>query len=111
MGSRVYNPWRIRRDWGTYEVLVEEDNYVVKRLIFKPNGVMNNQRHSGRSEHWFLVEGEIVFNGKIYQAPASWDVPVGSWHRAENISKEDAVVIETWTGQLLSEDDIERESK
>jgi len=96
------------RKWGYYKVLAKTDKYVVKELNFKPGGVMSNQRHFGRKEHWFLIEGEIVFNGHIIEAPASWDVSVGSWHQARNISGERAVVIETWTGEKLDELDIER---
>jgi len=98
----------IERKWGYYKVLAETDKYVVKELNFKPSGIMSNQRHFGRKEHWFLIEGEIVFNGKIIEAPASWDIPVGGWHQARNISDQPAVVIETWTGELLDENDIER---
>ena len=100
---------KVERDWGHYTVLHQDSDYVVKRLVFKPSGVMSNQRHSGRAEHWFLAKGELVFNGKIKEAPCSFDVSLGTWHRAENISDKDTEVIEIWTGPLLDESDIERD--
>jgi mannose-6-phosphate isomerase-like protein (cupin superfamily) len=98
----------IERKWGYYKVLAQTSDYVVKELNFKPSGIMSNQRHFGRAEHWFLIKGELVFNGKIIEAPYSLDVPVGTWHEARNISSDEAIVIETWTGETLDENDIER---
>ena len=99
---------RVYRDWGYYRVLAEGDGYTVKELVFKPSGVMSNQRHFHRAEHWQLIKGEIVFGVHIKEAPDSWDAPLGRWHEARNISGEEAVVIETWTGDKLDESDIER---
>jgi mannose-6-phosphate isomerase-like protein (cupin superfamily) len=38
----------------------------------------------------------------------SVDIPKETWHRATNVGKESAKVIEVWLGDKLEESDIER---
>ena len=45
------------RPWGTYEILLEEPNYKVKRIVINPNQKFSLQYHNNRSEYWTVVEG------------------------------------------------------
>ena len=48
------------RPWGGYEVLSDAPTHKVKRLTVEPGQRLSYQRHSHRSEHWFVVGGEGV---------------------------------------------------
>jgi mannose-6-phosphate isomerase-like protein (cupin superfamily) len=41
-------------------------------------------------------------------AGQSFDIPVGTWHKATNVGDNVAKVIEVWLGEELTEEDIER---
>ena len=45
---------------------------------------------------------------ECYWAGQSVDIPKGTWHKATNVGKETAKVIEVWLGDKLEESDIER---
>ena len=101
------------RPWGSFTILDEGDNYKVKRLEILPGKRLSYQRHSRRSEHWFVVRGtaKVTLNDTEILVPAgkAIDVPVGSAHRIENSPEnEKLVLIETQTGDYFGEDDIER---
>lgn len=102
-----------KRPWGSFTILDEGENYKVKRLEVLPGKRLSYQRHSRRSEHWFVVRGiaKITLNGTEYlvNSGESVDVPVGTAHRIENLPDGDRLVlIETQTGDYFGEDDIER---
>ena len=46
-----------QRPWGSFTVLDESEIYKVKRLEVLPGKRLSYQRHSRRSEHWFVVRG------------------------------------------------------
>jgi mannose-6-phosphate isomerase len=101
------------RPWGTYEVLLDEENVKVKRIIVKPGHRLSYQYHNNRSEHWIVVEGvaSVVINGlnKTVNAGDSIYLPVGVKHRVANEKVyEDLVFIEVQTGTYFGEDDIVR---
>ena len=58
------------KPWGSYEVLLDEPNYKVKRIVLNPYERFSLQYHKGREEHWVIVEGDginvvlNVFEGK-----------------------------------------------
>ena len=42
----------VHRPWGTYETLLDDDNYKVKRIIILPQQQISLQFHNDREEHW-----------------------------------------------------------
>lgn len=101
------------RPWGSFTILDEGENYKVKRLEVLPGKRLSYQRHSRRSEHWFVVRGtaKVTLNDSeiLVHTGEALDIPVGSAHRIENSpGNENLVIIETQTGDYFGEDDIER---
>lgn len=100
------------RPWGWYEVLLEEDNYKVKRIWINPGQQLSLQSHQMREEYWVVVKGRgSITLGKtkaIAQPGEYFHVPVGVLHRMQNTGREPLVFIETQTGTYFGEDDIER---
>ena len=105
------------RIWGSYTVLQNGQGWQVKELSFGTEHPLSDQRHFFRSEHWYIVEGNIrmdlEFNNgsresKVYGPGESIDIPAWTWHKAYNVGNTTAKVIEVWMGNYLSEDDIER---
>lgn len=100
------------RPWGYYEVLSDEADHKVKRIVVYPGKRLSLQRHNRRSEHWYFLYGrgivtlgDDILNLKAGQA---CDIARGAWHRIENPGKEDMAFIEIQTGDYFGEDDIER---
>ena len=105
------------RAWGKYTVLDKGEGWQAKQLEFDAGKSLSDQRHFKRSEHWHIVEGEILMklvyaNGdvsiKTYTSGESIDIPVNTWHKATNLGKNNAKVVEVWMGNELTEEDIER---
>ena len=101
------------RPWGSFTILDEGENYKVKRLEILPGKRLSYQRHSRRSEHWFVVRGtaKVTLNDSeiLVRTGEALDVPLGAAHRIENPpDSEKLVLIETQTGDYFGEDDIER---
>jgi len=105
------------RAWGKYTVLDKGNGWQVKQLEFDAGKALSDQRHSKRSEHWHVVEGNIQMtleypNGdietNIYMSGDSIDIPAFTWHKAVNTGVTTAKVIEVWMGNELTEEDIER---
>ena len=118
--SWILKEWKnptVKRNWGTYTILDKNGTWAVKELSFNVGASLSDQRHFKRSEHWHVVEGVIEMQlefpeGKkqIITCPKghSIDIPVNTWHKATNIGKVEAKVIEVWQGSELLEEDIER---
>lgn len=101
-----------KRPWGNYEVLMERPGYKVKILTVLPQGEISLQRHSHRSEHWYIVSGEGLVTkneNRLRVLPGdSIDIPEKEIHRVANIGGQNLVFIEIAKGDYLGEDDIER---
>ena len=101
-----------RRPWGSYTVLVDDENYKVKRIVARPGKRLSYQRHARRSEHWFVVKGtgSVTVDGiQTEMAPGdSVDIPAGADHRMENSTETDVVFVEVQHGEYFGEDDIVR---
>lgn len=102
-----------QRPWGSFTILDEGESYKVKRLEVLPGMRLSYQRHSRRSEHWFVVQGtaKVTLNGAeiLVESGQAIDIPQGAAHRIENEpGREHLVIIETQIGDYFGEDDIER---
>lgn len=102
-----------QRPWGNFTVLDEGDDYKVKRIEVLPGKRLSYQRHTRRSEHWFIVRGtaKVTLNGveTLVNTFQTVDITAGDAHRVENPSETELLVfIETQTGTYFGEDDIER---
>ncbi|MBA2735357.1 MAG: phosphomannose isomerase type II C-terminal cupin domain [Pyrinomonadaceae bacterium] len=102
-----------QRPWGSFTVLDESADYKVKRIEVLPGKRLSYQRHSHRSEHWFVVSGiaKVTLNGKefLVEKGEAVDIPVETAHRVENPDVSRLLIfIETQTGDYFGEDDIVR---
>jgi len=102
-----------QRPWGSFTILDEGSNYKVKRIEVLPGKRLSYQRHSRRSEHWFVVSGtaKVTLNDVeiLVTAGRAIDIAAGDAHRVENPSLSGLLIfIETQTGDYFGEDDIER---
>ena len=99
--------------WGSYEIISEKPGWKIKYLYIRKQTRISDQRHFHRSEHWFILQGEldVVINGtsriKLKKGD-NLDIPVGTWHWPQNNSTEPCIVLETQHGKSFEEDDIER---
>ena len=101
------------RPWGSFTVLDEGDNYKVKRIEVLPGKRLSYQRHSRRSEHWYIVRGtaKVTLNGveKLVNTGEAIDIARETAHRVENPAPDKLLIfIEIQTGDYFGEDDIVR---
>ena len=100
------------RPWGYYQVISDEPDLKVKKIIVYPGKRLSLQCHQRRSEHWYITHGQaIVTLGSmdLHLEPGnSIDIPQGSFHRIMNAGRENLAFIEVQTGDYFGEDDIER---
>lgn len=103
---------RVYRPWGSYESLVMDHGFQVKRIIVKPGASLSLQMHHHRAEHWTIVRGTArVTRGEeqfLLSEDQSTYIPLGTQHRLENPGVIPLEVIEVQTGNYLGEDDIVR---
>ncbi|MEP6665571.1 MAG: phosphomannose isomerase type II C-terminal cupin domain [Nocardioidaceae bacterium] len=103
---------RDERPWGYYEVVDEGDGFREKRICVRPGQRLSYQRHTARSEHWYVVVGSglATLDGVDQRvvAGATVDIPVRAAHRIANDGEGDLVFVEVQTGSYFGEDDIER---
>lgn len=100
------------RPWGHYDVLADEKDHKVKRIVVHPGQRLSLQRHRRRAEHWYVVQGQAVVTLDSQNIPLdagqAINVPRGTAHRILNGGLNDLVYIEVQTGDYFGEDDIER---
>jgi mannose-6-phosphate isomerase len=103
---------RSERPWGYYEVLMEDAEHKVKRIVVYPGARLSLQRHRHRDEHWLIVSGEAVLTLNTDEIDLvkgqSIDIPRGTLHRVRNTGPSDLVIVEVQTGDYFDENDIER---
>ena len=106
-------PTKVERTWGHYKVLYEGKGFKVKELVINPNSALSNQKHTHRSETWNIVKGQcyVLINNEHIQLTIERCIfiPANSWHKGINNSDNPAHIIEIWRGEVLTEDDIERQ--
>ncbi len=100
------------RPWGSFENIVESENYKVKRLTVNPGAKLSLQMHYHRAEHWVVVSGtaQITKGEETFslQRNQSTYISPETTHRLSNPGNIPLVVIEVQTGEYLGEDDIVR---
>ena len=103
---------RVNRPWGSYEGLVQDGRFQVKRISVNPGASLSRQLHHHRAEHWGVVRGTArVTRGEetfILAENESTFIPLGVEHRLENPGKIPLEMIEVQSGSYLGEDDIVR---
>jgi mannose-6-phosphate isomerase-like protein (cupin superfamily) len=104
--------YKEERPWGWFEILFEEANLKIKRILVKPGKRLSLQSHERRAENWVVIQGHaLVTLGeeiiKLEERQAVF-IPEKSKHRIENTGGENLVFIEVQTGTYLGEDDITR---
>lgn len=102
----------IERPWGTYQTILESDNYKVKKIVVYPNSQLSLQSHNHRSETWVIVEGEgVVICGEKeikLKKDDSVHINIKEKHRMSNFTNKNVIFIEVQNGDYLGEDDIIR---
>ena len=100
------------RPWGYYQILSDEPDHKVKRIVIYPGKRLSLQRHKLRTEHWYIVSGEAIVTLDSRQIPLETghavDIPNEAAHRIMNPGTENLVLIEVQTGDNFDEDDIVR---
>ena len=103
---------RDERPWGYFDVLLEDAEHKVKRIVGYPGKRLSLQRHRHRDEHWLIVSGEalLTLNTEeiVLQHGQSVDIPRSTLHRVKNTGKTELVIVEVQTGDYFDESDIER---
>jgi len=102
----------VHRPWGTFETLIDDNGYKIKRIIVKPGKRLSLQKHFHRSEHWVVVSGTATVTvgdeKKLVRPNESTYIKIGEVHRLENEGKIPVVLIEAQVGEYTGEDDIVR---
>ena len=121
--SWILEQWtapRVPRKWGHYKVIHEDGPETkVKELTVMPQSSLSMQRHSERSEFWFVTQGEatvytinrssdVELMGR-YTKHQSLFIPRESWHQLVNEGQEPLKIVEIQYGTNCQEQDIERQ--
>ena len=92
------------RPWGNYTNLYNGNNFLIKELNVKPNGVLSLQKHFHRSEHWVITQGtpKIILNKKIFSKKPyeTIFIPKGAVHRVQNPNKKTVKIMEAQLGSI-----------
>jgi len=100
------------RPWGSYEVILSDNNTQVKKLTVLPGKRLSYQTHEKRSEYWVIVQGTgtVMLDGIQTMAIAgdAFIIEQNIPHRISNIGEDDLVFIEVQLGIYFGEDDIIR---
>ncbi|WOG30173.1 mannose-1-phosphate guanylyltransferase/mannose-6-phosphate isomerase [Endozoicomonas sp. 8E] len=100
------------RPWGHYKNLSLGEGYCVRKLSIFPGASLSEHSHKLRSESWVVLKGEarILLDGEVHDLGPGESINIKSQlrHRLENIGEDTLEVVETQTGQTVSEEDIDR---
>ena len=100
------------RPWGYFQVISDEPDHKIKRIVVYPGKRLSLQKHKYRAEHWYIVSGEAIVTLNEMQIHLetgnAFDIPREAAHRIMNPGTENLVFIEVQTGGSFDEDDIER---
>jgi len=102
------------RKWGTFEVLLDEENYKVKRLKVLPEQAISLQFHKNRAEHWTIVSGSCIITigdrKELAKTGQSFVIDKEVIHRIE-CQQESVTIIETQLGDCDEEDIVRLEDQ
>ncbi len=100
------------RPWGSYTNLFNGNNFLIKEIFVKSNGILSLQKHFHRSEHWLVTQGtpRITLNRKFFfrKPIQTIFIPKGAIHRIQNPNKKPVKIMEAQLGSILKETDIVR---
>lgn len=120
--SWILQDWKApktQRPWGYYRVLHEDGKELkLKELTVDPGQALSMQRHSNRSEFWFVSRGTAT----VYTLNNSTDFDLlghypehthiwidnRQWHQLRNETDQPLKIIEIQYGTNCEEEDIER---
>jgi mannose-6-phosphate isomerase-like protein (cupin superfamily) len=100
------------RPWGSFDVLVDQTNTKVKRLLVNPGQRLSLQSHKLRDEHWVIVKGaaQITLDDETIEKTYGQHVFIkrGTKHRIACTSSDAVEIIEVQVGDGFPEEDIVR---
>ena len=110
MGGYSGDKQKETRPWGSFENLLDEKGYKVKRIIVNPKQRLSLQLHQHRSEYWHILSGE----GRMQLGDRDWIVSSGDAieidklevHRITNECETPLVILELQTGDCKENDII-----
>lgn len=110
MSVFVENGRMVYRAWGSYELLVDDPSYRVKKIQIHPGKTIYAHSHRYRSEHWSVVTGtariELNGAGAVYGMGDVINVEKNMIHQVSNIGMYPLMIIEVSVGENVTEDDI-----
>tara|TARA_R100001244_G_scaffold128210_1_gene99097 strand:- start:372 stop:914 length:543 start_codon:yes stop_codon:yes gene_type:complete len=99
------------REWGSFEVLLDEPKLKIKKIIVKNGKRLSLQLHELRDERWFIAGGcgEVQIGNETIDISEGDELFIGKYqvHRVRSAGLLDLVIIEIQTG-VCNEDDIIR---
>tara|TARA_R110000868_G_scaffold2821_2_gene19531 strand:+ start:1112 stop:1465 length:354 start_codon:yes stop_codon:yes gene_type:complete len=102
----------IKKPWGSYTNILEEDCTKVKKIIVEPGECPSYQYHLKREEIWVIVKGtakvKIDDNIVYYRSGGIVTIPKTSAHQITNVGEDRLIFIEVQLGEYFGEDDIVR---
>ena len=102
----------VHKPWGYYNTLINNKDYLVKKIVIFSKQSISLQLHNHRSEHWIVLDGTATIQiGKKkikLKKSESTFVPIKKKHKITNSSNKPLVILETQLGAKLSENDIIR---
>jgi len=100
-----------KRPWGSFKVVLDEQNVKIKKITVEPNHTLSLQLHKHRDEWWKVIQGvgEVQIGSKIIEIRERDSVEIQklSVHRVSNTGTTNLVFVEVQTG-VCKEDDIVR---
>lgn len=101
-----------KRPWGYYQILLDDKNTKVKKIVINSGQSPSYQYHIKRSEVWIIIEGvgEIKINDDVKKCVAGdvIEIKTKDRHRITNNGSNDLIFIEVQRGTYFGEDDIVR---
>ncbi len=100
------------RPWGSFDVLVDQKNTKVKRLLVNPGQRLSLQSHKLRDEHLVIVKGtaQVTLDDETVEKSYGQHVFIkrGTKHRIACVGSDPVEIIEVQVGDGFPEEDIVR---
>lgn len=98
------------RPWGSYQVLLDEPDVKVKKIIVSPKQRLSLQLHKTREELWKVISGHgvMTLGCKEFEITEGNIIEIDKYevHRVENNGESNLVFIEIQTGTCQEQDII-----